>query len=183
MLQLVRLLQAEFEAAALSTDSGGLDKQARLAAAQGGTEVQPPRPLLRRLRHRCHNPEGSWDGKSKGKDKDKGKEASNACYNFAEGKGCKYGDFCKFKHDRLATRRMKRCLACGHEGHFRPECPLVPPELRQVKGFEGGQTAPPKVLGPRMLASLEGSSGRLGLCLRVCQVCQPCLVVSAELAS
>ena len=47
VLQLVRLLQAEFEAAALSTDNGGLDKKARLAAFQGGAEVPNPKGLYR----------------------------------------------------------------------------------------------------------------------------------------
>ena len=85
-------------------------------------------------------------GKGKGKGKDKSKAAAvepNMCYNFGEGKGCKYGDACKFKDDRMTARKQKRCLACGVEGHFRPECPLVPAELRQVKPPD----SPPKAEG------------------------------------
>ena len=159
VLQLVRLLQAEFEAASLSVDQGGLEKKARLAVAQFHQEpvpkgpppkVPPPPPAPEALAKFL---ESEGQGKAKGKGKDKGKVAGsepNACYNFAEGKGCKFGDSCKFKHDRLAARRQKRCLACGQEGHFRPECPLVPAEHRQVRVPEGSsvpKAVPPKEVG------------------------------------
>ena len=55
--------------------------------------------------------EGESPGKARGKEKDKGKAATrepNGCYNFGEGKGCKYGDTCKFKHDRMMARKQKR---------------------------------------------------------------------------
>ena len=143
VIQLVRLLQAEFEAASLSVDQGGVDKKARLAAALAGQDppnprapvVKPPPPtpspetLVKSL-------EGEFVGKGKGKGKDKGRAATveqGVCYSFGEGKGCKFGDGCKFKHDRMLARRQKRCLACGQEGHFRPECPIVPADQRQVR--------------------------------------------------
>ena len=43
VLQLVRLLQAEFEAASLSVDQGGVDKKARLALAQASQESGTPK--------------------------------------------------------------------------------------------------------------------------------------------
>ena len=39
--------------------------------------------------------------------------------------GCKYGDACRFKHDKMAAKKEKRCMACGMEGHFRSECPTI----------------------------------------------------------
>ena len=159
VLQLVRLLQAEFEAAALCAEPSGTDKKARLAAASSGQElvnpkapaVKPPPPppppsseaVVRFL-------EGDAPTKGKGKGKEKGKVAvgdPGLCYNFGEGKGCKYGDACKFKHDRMAARRQKRCLSCGQEGHFRPKCPMAPLEMRQAR--QADPTVGPKVPPPR----------------------------------
>ena len=71
-------------------------------------------------------------GKAKGKGKGKSGDEMNPCHAFNQGKGCKFGDSCRFKHDRAQARKQKRCLACGQESHFRPECPLVAPEDRQV---------------------------------------------------
>ena len=76
---------------------------------------------------------GALEGKGKGKGKDKGKEGSRELglgHAFAKKKGCKFGDTCRFKHDRATARKQGRCLACGQDGHYRPECPNVKPELR-----------------------------------------------------
>ena len=75
------------------------------------------------------------EAKGKGKGKDKGKDVTKEvplCHGFNDATGCKYGDSCRFMHDRALARRQKRCLACGQDGHFRPECPLVPEEHRRV---------------------------------------------------
>ena len=150
VLQLVRLLQAEFEAAALSVDSPRVDRR-RAAALQTPTPPEPPRPPPPKS---VPGPPSAGQAKAlagieapkskgKGKDKAKGEGDGSLCYNFADGKGCKFGDSCKFKHDRATARRLKRCLACGQEGHFRPECPLVPPELRAVQDPLSPQSGSP----------------------------------------
>ena len=90
--------------------------------------------------------EGNDKG-GKGKEKGKGKGAGgemNPCYKFNEAKGCKFGDACHFKHDRATAHKQKRCLACGQDGHFRPECPLVSPENRQVVSPSASNTPSPK---------------------------------------
>ena len=143
IVQLVRLIQAECEALALSTmDAIPPDKKARAAAARAEasadstiTKAIPPSkpedpsapPSAKALEG---NDKGN-KGKGKGKGKNQGTELS-PCFNFNEAKGCKFGDSCRFKHDRATARKQKRCLACGQEGHFRPDCPLVAPEDRQV---------------------------------------------------
>ena len=65
--------------------------------------------------------DGSADSKGKGKGKTKSKDDGevNLCYNLSNGKGCKFGDACKFKHDCAIARWLKRCLACGQEGLYR----------------------------------------------------------------
>ena len=154
IVQLVRLLQAECEASALSNlDAHVPDKKARGAAARADTvadpsipkavppnkpEDPPPQPGLKAL----EGNEKGGKGKSKGKGKGPGSE--NPCHNFNEAKGCKFGDACHFKHDRATARKQKRCLACGQEGHFRPDCPLVAPENRQVISPSSSNTPSPK---------------------------------------
>ena len=141
VLQLVRLLQAEFEAASLNVDVQGGDKRARNAAAQVASLPEGPRTPATKAPPGGPPPDPMAkaltlaDGKGKGKGKDKGKEGAKEmplCHGFNNGTGCKYGDVCRFMHDRAAARRQKRCLACGQEGHFRPECSLVSEENRRV---------------------------------------------------
>ena len=133
-------------------------KKARLALSQASqhsgipkaspTKAPPPPPPSPETLVKFMEGNGQAKAKGKGKEKGKGSEGEpNACYNYGEGKGCKYGDACKFKHDRLAARRQKRCLACGQEGHFRPDCPLVAAENRQVRVPEG--LSPPKGPPPK----------------------------------
>ena len=145
VVSLVRLVQAECEAASISGDSqGSPDKRARNAATRTEPETQPSKPTSPDRPPNINAAatdaaakalEGLGGDKGEGKGKGKGKEPGNnpsPCHNFVEGKGCRFGDSCRFKHDRTAARKQKRCLACGQEGHFRPECPLVSPENRQV---------------------------------------------------
>ena len=139
VMQLVKLLQAEFESAALSADAGGgKSRLAQLQAQPVPSVPNPPPPAPPRAQGLKAPPlppseaqakalEGAGDSKGKGKGKTKSKDdgSANVCYNFSEGKGCRYGDSCRFRHDRAVARRLKRCLACGQEGHFRPDCPLA----------------------------------------------------------
>ena len=96
---------------------------------------------------------GISDGKGKGKGKDKGKDLGKevgVCHAFSEKKGCKYGDKCRFSHDRATARKQGRCLACGQEGHYRPDCPIVVPESRQVQDPTSPRSSgpPPKSVPP-----------------------------------
>ena len=65
---------------------------------------------------------------------------------ITEKKGCTFGDSCRFKHDRAAARKQGRCLACGQEGHYRPDCTVVSPEHRPSleSGNLGPASPPPK---------------------------------------
>ena len=152
VVQLVRLLQAECEALALSgLDAGAPDKKARTAAARAEDANPNPSKAPAKPEDSPNPPtvkamEGNDKG-GKGKGKGKGKGAGgemNPCYNFNEAKGCKFGDACHFKHDRATARKQKRCLACGQDGHFRPECSLVSPENRQVVSPSTSNTPSPK---------------------------------------
>ena len=155
VLQFVRLLQAEFESASLSQELVPPDKKARLAALEEGLSV-PKAPVPKTF--------GSGDGvqakamgalpdaKGKGKGKDKGRDGvkePGPCHAFADKKGCKFGDSCRFKHDRAAARKQGRCLACGQEGHYRPDCTVVAPEHRpRLESGNSGPTSPPPKSGP-----------------------------------
>ena len=98
---------------------------------------------------------------SKGKGKGKGKVGDSGvqgpCTNFNESKGCRYGDTCRYKHDRDTARKQRRCLACGQEEHFRPECPLVPPEHRQVVSSGDASNANPKAAAKASAKALATS--------------------------
>ena len=146
IVQLVRLIQAEFEAASLVTE-GNPEKRPRNAAAV----VPPPkaeapvpslpRPSAEVLPAVAKVQPGDGDVKG-GKAKGKGKgEGSSEKLEFSESAGCRYGDSCIFKHDRAKARKEGRCLACGQSGHFRPECPNVAPENRAVQD-SGSDTSP-----------------------------------------
>ena len=63
------------------------------------------------------------------------------CYNFSGGVGCKYGDSCRFKHDKIAAKKEKRCMLCGMEGHFRTECPTASSESRGSGEVVGASSA------------------------------------------
>ena len=148
VVQLVRLIQAECEAASLGQDSQVPDKKARAAAAKA---EDPPIPSPPKAPQQTRNEDTSsspavkaMEGDDKkGKGKGKGKSGDvNPCHSFNDGKGCKFGDACRFKHDRAQARKQKRCLACGQDGHFRPECPLVAPENRQVLSDGSNPTSP-----------------------------------------
>ena len=139
IVQLVRLIQAEFEAASLVAE-GAAEKRPRNAVAitapvpKGDSPSPPaakssaePPPSVARV-------QPGEEGKGKGKGKSKGDPSSAPlCHKFGDASGCRFGDGCMFKHDRSKARKEGRCLACGQSGHFRPECPLVPPESRPAQ--------------------------------------------------
>ena len=170
VLQLVKLLQAEFEAAALTGEPSPPDKKARAAAALTGdqaplSKAAPPKaspsssldPTLKLM-------DATSKGDGKGKGRDKGSEAhreQGLCHHFTDGKGCKYGDSCRFKHDRALAIKQRRCLACGQEGHYRPACPLVSPENRMVQdgGSAGVQAPDLKAPPPRKSTLAKAKSG------------------------
>ena len=165
VLQLVKLIQAEAEASSIATESNP-DKRARAAAAAvaaasapvasvGGVCKDPPvgksapalppppPPVVSAVSG------DGVEGKDKGKGKGKGSSAdSPLCHKFADASGCRYGDACMFKHDRAKARKEGRCLACGQQGHYRPECSLVAPENRTVTG-ESSSEGSPKASGPK----------------------------------
>ena len=137
VLQLVRLLQAEFESASLSADAGTVDKRARLAGAQAeasgnhsssvpkATPSKAASEVLSAPQAKVLDGAGASKGGGKGKGKSKDGGEGNLCHHFSDGKGCKYGDACHFRHDRAQARKQKRCLACGQEGHYCPDCSLL----------------------------------------------------------
>ena len=116
MLQLVKLLQAEFESASLSTENLSADRrQAGALQAQGSQAPSVP-PLPKAPPVKAPVPgspeeavkamDAGGDAKGKGKSKGKGKDEGEGkmCYSFSEAKGCRYGDACKFKHDRATAK-------------------------------------------------------------------------------
>ena len=146
------------------------DKKARAAAALTGdsallSKAPPPKapPLPGSdLALKAMEAAGRGEGKGKGKDKGSGGQKElGLCHHFADGKGCKYGDSCRFKHDRALARKQRRCLACGQEGHYRPECPLVAPENRMVQdgSFVGDQPPAAKAPPPRKFVAAKGKAG------------------------
>ena len=165
VLQLVRLLQAEFEAAALTLDGLSPEKKARAAAALAHEQaltakgVPPKASAGLGLEAQVKALEGS-KGEGKGKGKDKGSEATREvglCHHFSDGKGCRYGDSCRSKHDRAAARKQKRCLACGQEGHYRPDCTLVAPENRTT--LDSTRPFDPKAAPPKRNVVAKAKSG------------------------
>ena len=144
VVQLVRLIQAECEAASITSDGSG-DKRARTAALNAPPKDPPPTksvptPPPPPAASVAVVGVGKGEGKDKGSGKGKGGEGNQQlCHKFSDASGCRFGDSCIFKHDRAKARKEGKCLACGQSGHFRPECPLVAPENRvtQDSGVEG----------------------------------------------
>ena len=75
-----------------------------------------------------------------------GKEgaADNQCRYFAKPTGCRRGDKCPYRHDLMVfpkDQRMKKCMACGAEGHRAKECPTKNPGRKGggPKREEGGE--------------------------------------------
>ena len=155
-------MQAEFESASLSHDSAHVDKRTRAAALfEAGMTLTPTPKATNPKAPGLEEPTGAQakalsgasEGKGKGKGKEKGKDGGRElglCHAFTDKKGCKFGDSCKFKHDRAAARKQGRCLACGQEGHYRPECPNVKQEWRHAlePGSPSSQGSPTRSVPP-----------------------------------
>ena len=145
VVQLVRLIQAECEAASI-TSEGSVDKRARNAALNVAKDppvaksvpTPPPPPAASVAVVNA----GKGEGKDKGSGKGKGEGTQQLCHKFSDASGCKFGDACIFKHDRARARKEGKCLACGQSGHIRPDCPIVAPENRVV--LESGAEGSPK---------------------------------------
>ena len=179
VVQLVRLIQAECESASLVVE-GGSDgnKRARAAAAQAAQGAQGAQgsqgsvvpPSASSAEAKGPGPTGgqalaamvkapggeAQGGQSKGKGKggaSSGGDGPALCHNFSNAAGCRYGDSCRFKHDRVKARKDKRCLACGQSGHYRPECTVVPAELRQGPNDSNSESASPKSPEPKKPAA------------------------------
>ena len=117
VVQLVRLIQAECEAASITTE-GSVDKRARTAALSTPKEAppakpSPPPPPTPSVAVAAVS-EGKGEVKGKGSGKSKGADGEQpACYKFSDATGCRFGDSCMFRHDRAKARKEGRCLACG----------------------------------------------------------------------
>ena len=152
VMQLVKLIQAECEAASITSEGVG-DKRARTAALSAGREsavaksVPTPPPPPNASVAAVSPASGEGKGKATGKGK-AGDSGAKLCHKFADGTGCRYGDACNFKHDRMRARKENKCLACGQAGHFRPECSLVAPENRLVSTDTSGHESNPKASSP-----------------------------------
>ena len=133
VVQLVRLIQAECEAASITAE-GGADKRAKTAALNTNKDtpsVKAP-PTLRLLQFRRLQLQ-VWGRVRIGiRARERG-TTFHLCHKFGDASGCRFGDACRFKHDRSKARKENRCLACGQKDHFRPDCPLVAPENRVVQ--------------------------------------------------
>ena len=144
--QLVKLIQAECESMAMTVESPP-DKKARAAAAAAAAAAKAPEPKPPSAPAPSQTPSTTvaavvGEDASKGKGKSsKGSGGTVECYKFSDGTGCRFGDGCTFKHDRAKARKQSRCLACGQSGHYRPDCPIVPAELRPVSPEGGSPSA------------------------------------------
>ena len=141
VVQLVRLIQAECEAASITVE-GNAEKRARTAALSTPKDPPPakapptPPPAPSVAAAVVSGEKG--DNKGKGSSKGKGTEGvQQPCHKFSDATGCRFGDSCMFRHDRTKARKEGRCLACGQSGHYRPDCTLVAPENRPVLGEPG----------------------------------------------
>ena len=139
VIQLVRLIQAECEASSLTTEVAQADKRPRNAALNTGGKPDAPHnanpsqssqpqpnpnlnpgqsPSAKATTPVPDAPKGAENPKGKGKGKGKGKDGGDQgpCVNFNESRGCRFGDTCRFKHNRATARKQRRCLACGQGG-------------------------------------------------------------------
>ena len=184
VVQLVRLIQAECEAASITSDGAG-EKRARTAALQAPKDPPasksvptPPPPPAASLAVVSAEKGG---GKDKGAGKGKGGEGmQQLCHKFSDASGCRYGDACIFKHDRARARKEGKCLACGKGGHIRPDCPLVAPENRVT--LDSGAEGSPKSASPGQgkaggKGKVKAKAGAQANCQRECwerfYVCDP----------
>ena len=133
VVQLVRLIQAECEAGSITLE-GEAEKKAKAAALKAAKEQTSPKvPPVPPPTQLAALGVGQGEPKAPNPTKGKGKgDEVLLCHKFNDSSGCRFGDSCKFKHDRSRARKEARCLACGQPGHMRPECPLVAPENRVV---------------------------------------------------
>ena len=154
--QLVKLIQAECESLSMSTEPAP-DKKATAAAATAAAaaalaKAAEPKPPSVPAPSQTPSPSvaavSGDTGKGKGKSPKGGSGGTVDCYKFGDGTGCRFGDSCTFKHDRAKARKQGRCLACGQSGHYRPDCPVVPAELRPVSP-EGGSPSAKSPPGPK----------------------------------
>ena len=132
--QLVRLLQAEFEAAALTAGESA-EKKAKLAAmapeepkgkGKGGAANAAPK-----------GPDGGQ--KDSPKTHPEGQRKENMCAFFNEGKGCKLGDACPNFHNKTLARKQNRCLGCGQRNHYRSDCTVAPQPSEGLNPNPGGK--------------------------------------------
>ena len=115
VVQLVRLIQAECEALALGQEGQVPDRKARAAAARAEAQNEgsvPKAPAVPKGGEFSGNPgvkalEGGKGEKGKGKGKGKFEAGEpKPCFSFDEGKGCKFGDSCRFRHDRVQVEAL-----------------------------------------------------------------------------
>ena len=127
VVQLVRLLQAEFESAALTMELSQPDKRPRNAAALVGASPEIPRPPAPPPKAIPPAPvsepmakglEAVSEGKGKGKGKDKSSGEAPACYGFSGGKGCKFGDTCRFFSRQIERSQAEEMLGLWSGGTF-----------------------------------------------------------------
>ena len=166
VLQLVKLIQAEAEASSIMSE-GNQDKRARAAAAAAPSATSPApgrdpptgksAPVLPPPPPPVVNAVSGAGNESKGRGKGKGAEGDKPpCHKFTDATGCRFGDSCMFKHDRAKAKKDGRCLACGQEGHFRSDCPLVSPENRVPAGDSSPEAKAPQ--GKAGLAKPKGKA-------------------------
>ena len=128
-----RHLQAEVEQLA---SSAGVEPTAKLRATTMGQQTQPSSPSST-----TPTTTSAKEGRNEA-----------ACRYFAKPSGCRRGERCPYRHDLAAfpkDQRMKKCLACGAEGHRARECPTKTTRKPLGKGEDGaerqGQSISPKV--------------------------------------
>ena len=78
---------------------------------------------------------------------------------------------CRFRHDKMAAKKEKRCMSCGIEGHFRSECPTGSSEGKVSgevgSGSSAGNTAAkatptPKPKAPPQVKGVEEAQSNSG---------------------
>ncbi|CAE7614148.1 GIP [Symbiodinium sp. CCMP2456] len=129
------LILAECESASLVVD-GAPDKKAKAQGSGGGQAMA-----------------AMVKAKGKGKGGKGNGDNPPPCHNFSNAVGCRFGDTCRFHHDRAKARKDRRCLCCGQSGHYRPECTVAPAEFRQGQGESSPESASPKSPEPKKPAA------------------------------